>query len=199
MARRSDHSRDELYDLALAAARTIVTEQGFAALTARRVAQAMGYTPGTLYNLFANRDDLVLHVNAGTLELLRAALAEHHMTGDPATDLEALLTIYEIFLAGHANLWRMLFQHHLPDGQPLPDGYRDRLNGLLGIIETALAPCFPPGREAERRDTARVLWAGLHGIRSLADDAKLDLLSDRPAGDLSRLLVRRVLAGLKAD
>ena len=58
MARRSDHSRDELYELALVAARRIIEDGGYRALTARKVADHMGYSPGTLYNVFAGLDDV---------------------------------------------------------------------------------------------------------------------------------------------
>jgi AcrR family transcriptional regulator len=60
MARRSDHSRDELYNLAMTAARDIVRREGMAALTARGLATAIGYSPGTLYNLFDSLDELAL-------------------------------------------------------------------------------------------------------------------------------------------
>ena len=47
MARRSDHSREELYDLALSAAREIAEAEGLRGLTARRIAEKIGYTPGS--------------------------------------------------------------------------------------------------------------------------------------------------------
>lgn len=75
MARRSDHSREEIRAMALAAAQQIVTEQGFAALNARKIASAIGYTVGTLYLVFKNLDDLFLQLNARTLDDLHAALA----------------------------------------------------------------------------------------------------------------------------
>ena len=52
MARRSDHSREELYDLALESARVIAEIEGLRGLAARRIARDIGYTVGTIYNLF---------------------------------------------------------------------------------------------------------------------------------------------------
>ena len=68
MARRSDHSREELYALILDSARSIVEEDGFSGLTARRVASSIGYAPGTIYNLFSNLDDLILHLRGKVLD-----------------------------------------------------------------------------------------------------------------------------------
>ena len=68
MARRSDHSREELYEMALAAARDIVVADGLSGLTVRRVATAIGYSPGTLYNVFDDFYELVIHLNSRTLD-----------------------------------------------------------------------------------------------------------------------------------
>ena len=55
MGRRADHSRDELHSLALDAACRIVDDQGMDALTARGVARAIGYSPGSLYTITPTR------------------------------------------------------------------------------------------------------------------------------------------------
>ena len=49
MARRSDHSRDEIREMALNAAKTIVEREGAAALSTRKIANEIGYTAGSLY------------------------------------------------------------------------------------------------------------------------------------------------------
>ena len=74
MARRSDHSREELRAMALKAGREIIMEQGVKNLTTRAVAKRMGYSPGTLYMLFENADDLKFAINVGTLVELRHRL-----------------------------------------------------------------------------------------------------------------------------
>ena len=66
MGRRSDHSREEIRQMALQAAESIVTEGGYKALSARKVASEIGYTVGTLYLVFENLDELVLYVNGRT-------------------------------------------------------------------------------------------------------------------------------------
>ncbi len=68
MARRKDHSREELKDLILQAAWKIVGAEGYEGLTARRVAAEIGYAPGTIYNLFASMDDLCQQLCGRTLD-----------------------------------------------------------------------------------------------------------------------------------
>ena len=62
MGRRSAPSRDDLRAMILEAARAILATDGLRGLTARRVAKAIGYSPGTLYNFFTNIDELILHI-----------------------------------------------------------------------------------------------------------------------------------------
>ena len=76
MARRSDHSREELYVMALAAAREIAEKDGLRGLKARRISREIGYTVGTLYNVFSNLDDLIIHLNGTTLDALYVSCAQ---------------------------------------------------------------------------------------------------------------------------
>ena len=82
MARRSDHSREELYDMALEAARQIAEKEGLRGLKARRIARDIGYTIGTLYNLFEDLDDLIVHLNGRTLDDLYQAFVRVKLDGE---------------------------------------------------------------------------------------------------------------------
>ena len=48
-------------------------EEGVSQVSARALAKRIGYSPGTLYNLFDNIDAVVYQVNADTLRDLAAA------------------------------------------------------------------------------------------------------------------------------
>ena len=74
MARRSEHSREQLTEMILNAAQQIVINDGFAGLSARKIATDIGYTVGTLYIVFDNLDDIILHINARTLDEMRQRL-----------------------------------------------------------------------------------------------------------------------------
>jgi AcrR family transcriptional regulator len=58
MARRSEHSRNEIKTMVLEAAENIVREQGFSALKIRQISADMGYTVASVYMVFENMDDL---------------------------------------------------------------------------------------------------------------------------------------------
>ena len=101
MARRSDHSRPELTRLALDAARGIVVKDGITALSGRKIASEIGYTVGTLYQIFDDMDDLVERMNAETL----AHLYDHCRQGEDRDDIGARLKAFGLlfmeFASGH--------------------------------------------------------------------------------------------------
>ena len=75
MARRSDHSREQLADMAVAAATALAERDGLRGVTARGVAREIGYTVGTLYNVFDNLDDVLRHATG-----LPVSIAEEPLT-----------------------------------------------------------------------------------------------------------------------
>jgi len=199
MARRSDHNRDELYDIALTAAKIIVEKDGITALTARNVASAIGYSPGTLYNLFDNLDGLTLHLNGRTLDRLYNRLSTVTLKGNPETDTQSLLDGYLGFLKESPNLWRTLFEHTLPAGQVLPDWYTVKINRLMALIASALAPLLKAEDAAETDQAARILWASLHGICSLSDAGKLDVVTTQTVTQMAKELTKHFVTGLKIN
>lgn len=197
MGRRSSHTPQQLRALILDAAQEIIEAQGLAGLSAREVARRIGYSAGTIYNIFANLDDVVLNVEARVLDALDQRLSSVQREDDGAGDaLTRIARAYLAFTQEKPRLWNLLFEHHMPPGAELPPWYRQKLEGLTAQIERALAPHFPPGSEAERQRAARVLWAGVHGITSLSTADKLSVVTTETAGRLIDDLIGTYLAGL---
>ncbi len=199
MARRKDHTREELYALAIGAAERIVEADGFRALTARNVADVIGYSPGTLYNLFENLDDIILHLNARTFDRLYGELSQISVSGIARDDLERLLDAYLDFLARHPNLWRAVTDFSLTNGRTVPEWYARKVDKMLGLIERALAPVFADGARQTAGAHARVLWASLHGICSLAQADKLDVLNMDSVRTMAEIMVHTFVAGIEAE
>lgn len=184
--------------MAMSSARGIVQQEGLRALTARSLAAAIGYSPGTLYNLFENLDELALHVNASTLDALHAAVSEEGMSGNPEDDLDRMLRRYLAFLEDNPTLWTAIFDYRHPSESVLPEWYLSRVQRLMGLVETAISPLFAPGEERELSEAAAVLWSGLHGICTLAQDGRLSLVSAQSVPQMARSLIANYLTGLRA-
>ena len=200
MGRRSTHTPQQLRELILDAAHEIIDAQGLAGLSAREIARRIGYSPGTIYNMFANLDDVVLHVEARVLDALDKRLSDTQQGEGTANGrVIRIAHAYLEFTREKPRLWNLLFEHHMPAGTALPAWYQQKLEGLMGHVERALAPHFPAGKEADRQRASRVLWAGVHGITSLSTADKLSVVTTDTAGRLIDDLVDTYLAGLPSQ
>jgi AcrR family transcriptional regulator len=196
MARRSDHSREEIREMALDAAESIVVEQGFEGLSARKVAKAIGYTVGTLYLVFENIDDLILQINARTLDRLYVGMAETQATArDGRERMLQLGQVYIRFADEDPHRWSMIFEHRLAEGRELPQWYGEKIARMFAIVEEALVPLAAGRPRKEVAQAARVIWGGVHGICILAVGNRLGIAGVDSVQDLTKSLISNYLAG----
>ena len=122
MGRRSDHTRSELEALLIDEGRRQLAAVGLARFSAREVAKQIGYSIGTLYNVFGSVDGLMLAINARTLALwaghLRACLA---VAGDDR--IGALVRGYFEFATSNPRAWIAVYGE-VGGGEAPPNGTR---------------------------------------------------------------------------
>ena len=196
MGRRSIHTAEELRELVLSATTELIETEGLAGLSAREIARRIGYSPGTLYNVFENLDALVLTIEGRLLDRLAEALKGVPQTVCPRQRLKDLALAYLKFTHDNPKLWNLLFEHHMQVPANVPDWYQSKLESLLGEVEHELGRLIldTDGRQVKR--AARVLWAGVHGITSLSTTDKLSIVTTEAAGPLVEDLIDRYLDGL---
>ena len=190
MGRRADHTPEQLRELVLDAARKIVAAEGERALTTRRIAQDIGYTSGTLYNVFKDRDDLILALNGLTLDELFAAIrGTPRGGGDVEKRLRALARAYIAFVRAQPQLWSLIFEHR--GATPEPDWYPPKVARVFGVMEETLTPLYGEAAKRDCAQAARMLWASLHGMCVLESKGALAM----PATTLVDGLIRHFIAG----
>ena len=194
MARRTDHSREELRALVVGAAETLARREGLRGIAMRRIAAEIGYAAGSIYNAVGDLDAVVLRVNARTLERLRAALVR---LVDPARPpIENALAVadgYLDFVARQPRLWGVILEHVLPPGSDFPDWYETALAATTNVVDEVLKPLVAD--EDERRRAVATLWASLHGLASLSSSGKLAVVDRDDPRAMAHLLIRRFLGG----
>jgi len=166
--------RERLQTEVLAIATRILSEEGLAALQARRIAVEAGCSVGTLYNIFGDLDGLILAANAETLILMDADLrASYAATANASLPerLTALALTYMRFAFANRQRWSAIFEHRLPAEKDLPDDYDARRAELLALLSQAIGDDVR-GHEIRMR-AARALFASVHGIITLSLANKL--------------------------
>ncbi|MCP5441744.1 MAG: TetR/AcrR family transcriptional regulator [Chromatiaceae bacterium] len=200
MARRSDHSRDQIHEMALSATERIVGEQGYQGLSARKVAGAIGYTVGTLYLVFDNLDDLILQVNGRTLDRLYARMVQEQAKQKQAK--ERLLQLghsYIQFACEEPHTWQMIFEHRLTGEREIPEWFQLKVARMFALVETGLEPLAAQHSPGEIALAARALWSGVHGVCILAVSDKLDVVGVESVQNLTDLLVGNFLKGFMSS
>jgi AcrR family transcriptional regulator len=193
MGRRSDHSRPELEAMIVTEGHRQMEEVGFARFSARDVAKKIGYSIGTIYNVFGTYDRLILAINARTLGLwaryLEARLAE---AGEDR--IEALVRAYFDFARAYPRSWAAIYDHRIPAGETMPDFFVAALEGLTGIVFAEVARALPEDRRAGAPALARSLLATVHGHCTFAANGTFALLGEGDPLSAAIARVREALA-----
>src|SRR5690606_19165340 len=173
-----------LQSMAIDATRSIIAREGIEGVSARKVAQDIGYTVGTLYQAFENIHDLVLHANAFTLSEMLGDLEMAYMgSRDPLQRMVKMADAYLLFANTHQAQWAAVFRHSLPKGYVMPDWYQARIDALFALVENGVRAMAPKRNRQAIQGAARTLWSGVHGICILHTGDKL--YSDHKIGRAS--------------
>lgn len=172
MARRNDHTREELVALTLTTVKDFLAENSYHELSLRKVATMIGYVPSTLVNVFGSYNLLLLHAVAQTLdELSEEAKQVVTKSKDPNTALYELAYCYHDFAQRHPYRWQLIFEHNM-NGETLPEWQSERIDAMTGMLEQLLQVIAPQRSQSEVLKASRVLWSGVHGITLLSVDDK---------------------------
>lgn len=169
MGRRSEHSREELTSLIVEATLELVREQGPTSVTARQIAEAVGYTPGMLYSIFDNLQAIYLCVNVVSLDSLyeQCVKAQKKAQG-PERSIRAMGLAYLQFAEENANQFQLMFQPMPKTDTPQPVELSERIRSLFELVETELKMLDPSASESAIKLGARTLWSGVHGAAALS-------------------------------
>jgi AcrR family transcriptional regulator len=196
VGRRSDHTRPELEALILAEGHRLMAEAGYAGFSAREVAKRIGYSIGTIYNVFGSHDRLVMAINSRTFGLW-AAWMRTRLDADPADRIAVLVESYFGFAAANPNLWMAIYDHRFPTGEELPERYRTQRAELTGIVEEEIIRVLPAARAGQAAALARSLVATVHGHCAFAISGTFDLLGEKDPQGAALARVRESLAAAK--
>lgn len=196
MGRRSDHSRAELEGLIVAAGHRLMAETGFAGFSAREVARRVGYSIGTIYNVFESLDHLVVAINGRTFELWTDYLRERveRTEGDR---IRALVEAYFGFARRHSRLWMAIYDHRLPEGMAMADRDMEKRRALTQIVFDEIARQLPTRSDSDVEHLSRSLIATVHGHCTYELSGSFALMGEKEPVELALARVREAIAAAR--
>ena len=170
---RREREREEIRGKILEAARRMFVAEGVEAVTMRRIADEIEYSPTAIYLHFRDKDALLVELCSTDFRALAKEFGSLAKIADPVERLRRIGRAYAAFAASHPQHYRLMFMTPKPEIRPEDTGIdkgnpeQDAYAFLRVTIEEGIAA----GRfRAEHRDSellAQLLWAAVHGVVSL--------------------------------
>lgn len=172
-ADRRARERAETQQKILDAARVLFASEGYAAVTMRRIADAIEYTPAALYNHFPDKDELIRSLCRLDYLALAARFATVATVPDPLDHIAATGLEYIRFAIEHPNHYRLMFLTPPPvdDSAVTFEGHGDPHRDGYAFLRSVVAEAIARGQlRPDLTDAdllAQTLWAGVHGVAAL--------------------------------
>lgn len=197
ISERKERERDQLRRSILDAARELFVKEGYAAVTMRRIAERIEYSPTAIYLHFADKDQLVRGLCAHDFAVFAAQFAKLERVAEPLERLRRAGHAYVDFALAHPNHYRLLFMTPPPaaaGGAPAEQAY--------AFLARTAAQAIAAGRlrkgVGDAELVAQTCWAGVHGVASLhiavGGDDKLPW---RPVARRTRAMIDALIHGLE--
>jgi AcrR family transcriptional regulator len=170
---RRERQKAELRDLILTAAARIIADDGFAALTMRKIADAIEYSPATIYLHFSSRDEIALELVRNGFTTLLERMAPAAQLADPLERVHAIGRAYLAFATSDPETYKLIFmederfaspimmQLKNDDGNPGDGSFDLLVNAVRELIDRGIFRPLPA------ETIAALLWSSLHGIAAL--------------------------------
>ena len=168
---RKERERAAREHLIVATARELAEQQGWDAVTTRRLAESIEYSQPVLYSHFRGKREIIGAVALeGATEMAAALRAATSAADGPRTRVTALARTYLDFAERNPAVYDAMFQ--LDGGlafaaEDTPEPLKDAFAALLESLGEVAGDGVHPGLFTE------VFWASLHGLATLTRAGRL--------------------------
>lgn len=205
---RRERSRHELRNRIMDVARELFAREGYEAVSMRKIAQEIEYSPTAIYVHFKDKNALMDEICRNDFGELGTRAAKMATVADPIERIRRVGEMYIRFAVEHPNHYRLMFMTpginngQLPaealarKGDPSQDSY--------AFLTHAVGEAMAAGRfRPEFTDVqliVQMLWAAVHGVASL-QIAKTDdpWFRWKPLARRTQLMLDVVMTGLTTN
>ena len=170
---RRERERQELRKSILDAARVLFVEQGYDAVTMRKIAQAIEYSPTAIYLHFKDKMAVMRALCDQDYLALAKRFRKIAQVADPVERLRLAGHAYAEFGFKHPNHYQWMFMtlhpHNRPEDSCLEQGNpeEDAYAFLKWTVSQAIAEHRFRPELTDAELVSQVIWSGIHGVISL--------------------------------
>ncbi len=169
---RRERERNEMTERIMDAAREMFVRDGYEAVTLRKIARAIEYSQGILYQYFKDKQALLEAIIQKDTEDLRNFMLESLKSDNPVELLIEMARKYVTWGATHPNHYHLML---LPpagwrgcESQDADEDIMPIEQELLSVLHLAVKGAIDRGLFKEKFSdpslVAATLWAGVHGV-----------------------------------
>ena len=197
-AKRREQGKAETRRAILDAAVALFQEHGFENFSLRQVAEAIGYSPTTIYLYFNDKDDLLYHTAMeGFVKFGEMLQAAYDGAETPLERFGAIGRAYvEFGLENPVNYRLMFMQRGEFLQRDAPPGYESVINSF-GVLTRVLQDCLDAGviKPGDLQTYANMAWANVHGVVALA--ISTPYIDEAAAYEMLELYQTSITEGMK--
>jgi AcrR family transcriptional regulator len=201
---RREREKQATRELILDVARELFAREGYEAVTMRRIAENIEYSPTAIYLHFADKDSLIHELCVADFLKLAQAFQPIALVADPVERIKRIGAAYIEFALAHPDHYRLMFMtpvRPIDDGKLAEGRKGDPAQDAYAFLRMAVVEGLAQGRFREALTDVdlicQTLWAGVHGVAALhialCDDT---WVSWRPTADRTALMLETLFSGL---
>lgn len=200
---RREREKQATRELILDAARELFARDGYEAVTMRRIAEQIEYSPTAIYLHFADKAALIHELCVTDFLALAEEFRPIALVADPIERIKQIGRTYLEFALAHPDHYRLMFMTPRPqDEGELDEGRKgDPAQDAYAFLRVAVLEALEQGRF--RNDLTdpdlicQTLWAGVHGVAALEIALHGDTWVDwRPTHERTTAMLETMLSGL---
>ena len=200
---RRDRERLGMRRAILDAAREIAAHEGWHAVTIRRIAEVIEYSPPTIYEYFPSKEALLVEVSHEAFGLLLGDLrGARDATPDPRERLRSMVAAYWAFVWKHPELYQVISglggvnvcepgdECLHTEGTQVAELFRE-------VLQTILPPANRTAEDLENK--VIVIWSLFHGFTALLMAGRIPMEARDRALELGQQALGDLVSAWQAE
>ncbi|MCU0358668.1 MAG: TetR/AcrR family transcriptional regulator [Cyclobacteriaceae bacterium] len=174
---KKEQHKEELKREILLAAKQLLNEKGYEAISLRAIANKIKYSAGTIYLYFKDKNELIHALHQEGFRLLVSHFKLYEVIEHPFERLKALGRAYIQFATQNPDLYQLIFVlpeplHHVESCGLVDWNEGDRaFDILLKTVSECQEYGYFNGLEKER--VSLIIWSTMHGLCTLRTSGHL--------------------------
>jgi AcrR family transcriptional regulator len=179
---RKEREREEMRELILRSAQDLFLENGYEKTSIRGIADAIEYSPATIYLYYKDKNELLLALHVKAFEKMMQEFAVIAAVADPFERLKSLGNQYIKFAVENPELYDLMFIMQAPlealacKNEVWEDGMKS-----FDFLRFVFSECVSVGyfrADLDVDTSCLTIWSYVHGLVTIYLKKRMDMFGD---------------------